>query len=250
MAEMRVEPRAQMSGRPGRERPALRQAQVAGDIKQFILDHRLRPGDLLPTEAEIGDAVGASRSSVREAIKMLSALDIVEVRHGHGTYVGRMSLNALVESLAFRGMLSRTDDHKVLLELIDVRQMLEQGLAAAIISTLDPELRSTLEALAGRMEEQAARGEDFLDLDREFHLLLMRPIGNELVLQLTEAFWEVQRIVAPTLNATREDAITTARLHTAIVAAAAKGDVDELRTAIAAHYDPVRERVRALAENS
>lgn len=88
-------------------RTLLRQEVVEG-IKRYILDERLRPGDPLPTEPALCEALGASRSSVREAVKILDALDIVDVRHGHGTYVGRLSLSALVESLTFRGLLSPT----------------------------------------------------------------------------------------------------------------------------------------------
>ncbi|MFG1891279.1 FadR/GntR family transcriptional regulator [Micromonospora sp. NPDC049051] len=224
----------------GAERPGPRRQEVATRIKEYILRNRLKPGNLLPTEVELCEAVGASRSSVREAVKILSALDIVEVRHGHGTFVGRMSLNALVESLAFRGLLSGEEDHHVLGQVVDVRQTLEQGLAAETIGVLDDEHRASLAALADEMEGLAAQGKDFLEVDRAFHLKLMEPLGNDLLLQLTEAFWQVQAIVAPTLCIEPEDRVITAQRHRAIVDAVAAGDAQRLRSAIAEHYAPIR----------
>ncbi|MEV1157075.1 FadR/GntR family transcriptional regulator [Micromonospora chokoriensis] len=224
----------------GSERPGPRRQEVATKIKEYILRNRLKPGDLLPTEAELCDAVGASRSSVREAVKILSALDIVEVRHGHGTFVGRMSLAALVESLTFRGLLSGEEDHLVLGQVVDVRQTLEQGLAAQVIAVLDAEHRTALSALADEMEDLAAQGQTFLEADRAFHLKLMEPLGNDLILQLTEAFWQVQAIVAPTLRTEPEDLAITAQRHRAIVDAVEIGNVAGLQAAIADHYAPVR----------
>lgn len=236
-----------------RERGSLRRLEVVAGIKDFILRNRLKPGDPLPTETELCDAVGASRSSVREAVKILSALDIVEVRHGHGTFVGRMSLAALVESLAFRGLLSGEDDHHVLGQVVDVRQTLEQGLAGQIIATLDEDQQAELTDLAREMQDMAARDEDFIELDRAFHLKLMEPLGNDLILQLTDAFWEVQAIVAPTLRTEQEERIVTAQRHQAIVDAAVAGDPAVLREAIAEHYAPVRAgiaRINALVKNT
>jgi DNA-binding FadR family transcriptional regulator len=222
----------------------LRQHEVAERIKQYILHNRLEPGDALPTEAELCDAVGASRSSVREAIKTLTALDIVEVRHGHGTYVGRLSLAALVESLTFRGLLSRADDFRVLSELVEVRQTIEQGLAGSIVAAFDEALHGELLDLADQMAEQAARGEPFIEQDREFHLLLMEPLGNELITQLTAAFWDVQAIVTREMDTTPESVRETVEAHHAIVAAAAAGDVAAFARAVEAHYAPVRRRLQ------
>ena len=224
----------------GQERPGPRRQEVVARIKEYVLRNRLKPGDILPTEAELCEAVGASRSSIREAVKILSALDIVEVRHGHGTFVGRMSLNALVESLAFRGLLSGEEDHHLLGQVVDVRQTLEQGLAAQIIEVLDGTHRSHLSSLADQMEDLAAQGQDFLEVDRAFHLKLMEPLGNDLILQLTEAFWQVQAIVAPTLRTDPEDRAITAQRHRAIVDAVIGGDPGILRAALADHYAPVR----------
>ena len=222
-----------------------RRQEVVAGIKEYILRNQLKPGDLLPTEAELCEAVGASRSSVREAVKTLSALDIVEVRHGHGTYVGGMSLAALVESLAFRGLLSGEADHHVLEQVVEVRQTLEQGLAAQITGGLDADQLEALRALTSEMTDAAARGDDFLELDREFHLTLMQPLANDLIEQLTGAFWEVQAIVAPSLGQSPPDLKETARLHVAIVDAAEARDTEALQAAVAAHYEPVRNLIRA-----
>ncbi|MFG1945345.1 FadR/GntR family transcriptional regulator [Nonomuraea sp. NPDC048826] len=213
-------------------------------LKQYILHNRLRPGDALPTEAELCAAVGASRSSVREAIKTLTALDIVEVRHGHGTYVGGMSLAALVESLSFRGLLSRADDFRVLSELVEVRQTLEQGLAEAVIAALDEGVLDELDRLADEMDARARAGEAFIEQDRAFHLTLMKPLGNDLIIQLTAAFWDVHAIVAPAVPTTPESVRETVAAHRAIARAARAQDPPAFAAAVAAHYAPVRGHLR------
>src|SRR5688572_20396388 len=96
------------SGRAAPMQP--RAESTAQQVKAYILRNHLRPGDLLPTETELCDTLGVSRSSVREAIRRLATLDIVEVRHGYGTFVGNLTLAPLVEGLVFRGTLSPGDE--------------------------------------------------------------------------------------------------------------------------------------------
>lgn len=218
---------------------------VTEQIKTYILTSRLASGDPLPTESALCEALGASRSSVREAIKTLSALDIVEVRHGHGTYVGSLSMSALVESLTFRAMLNTHDDFVALEELIDVRQSLEQGLSTLILDAFDDELCDQLRVLVEEMHDLAERNEPFVEQDREFHQLLMKPLNNQLISQLTGAFWEVHSIVAPMLDVRLADAQATAAAHGAIVDTAAKGDVPDFLRALADHYAPLRRNLAA-----
>ncbi|MGN0062655.1 MAG: FadR/GntR family transcriptional regulator [Nocardioides sp.] len=220
-----------------------RREQVADQIKQLIIRNRMRPGDLLPTEGELCDVLHASRSSVREAVKMLNALDIVEVRHGHGTYVGGMSLGPLVESLTFRGFLSRDDDHRVMSELVDVRDTLEQGFAESIVEALTDEQGERLATTADKMLTRARAGQEFIDLDRDFHLALMQELGNQLLLQLTGAFWEVHAAAAPTLGHAAGQLEETAIAHVRIAEAVRAKDVPAVREAIAAHYVPIRSTI-------
>lgn len=228
----------------------MRTHEVTERIKSYILDNRLKPGDPLPTEGALCDALGASRSSVREAIKTLHALDIVDVRHGHGTYVGHLSLSALVEGLTFRGLLSPDDDFEVLADLVDVRELIERGMAERIIAALDPGHLDALDALVTEMEGQDARGEDQSATDRAFHALLMEPLGNDLIRQLASAFWDVYRIVAPELEGMDLGDVRKALAsHRHMVAAARAGDAAAFVTAVGRHYAPMRARItRARAQ--
>lgn len=225
-------------------RPSLRQ-EVAEAIKSYILDNRLKPGDPLPSEAELCTALGASRSSIREAVKTLAVLDIVEVRRGHGTYVGRLSLSALVEGLAFRGLLEPKDDFRILFELVEVRELIERGLAERILATLAPEDLDALDTLVDEMDQRGAHdGDGFAACDRSFHERLVRRLDNKLVAQLSLAFWDVYAIVAPHLEGiSAEDEAGTIADHRAIVRAARAGDTEGFVRALRDHYTPVRRRL-------
>ena len=227
------------------DRILLRQA-VTDRIKAYIIENRLKPGDPLPTEAELCDALNASRSSLREAIKTLAALDIVEVRHGSGTFVGRLSLSSLVESLTFRGLLDTRDDVRALRELVDVRQLFEEGMAGRIIERLDEAHVTSLERAAAELERCPPGSVPQVEADRHFHQLLMEPLGNRLISQLTTAFWDVHAIVAPYLgmSSPQEDAEAVAA-HRAMVEAARRRDVEAFAAAVVQHYAPVRRRIAA-----
>lgn len=228
-----------------RGRSSLRQ-EVADEIKRHMLDNRMRPGDLLPTESALCATLGASRSSVREAVKSLAALDIVEVRHGHGTYVGGLGLSALAESVTFRGLLSPDDDFRAYADLVDVRELFERGNADGIVAALTPAQLDALDDLVTEMARHPAGGDGFTAADRAFHTLLVAPLGNDLISQLTQAFWDSYATVGPQLDmVTLDDERQTLAAHRAIVDAARSGDASAFAAAIGAHYAPVRGRVAA-----
>lgn len=226
----------------------MRRSTTADQIKQLILTRGLAPGDALPTEAELCETLGVSRSSVREAIRTLSTLDIVDVRHGHGTYVGEMSLDPMVETLVFRGVLTPEGSLQALREVVDVRLALDLSMAEQVVAGAgDPSSLSELDRLVDEMVDKASRGEFFLEADREFHTQLFAGIDNHLVGQLVGAFWDVHSAVLPHLGIAQPgDIDLTAKAHGDMLAAARAGDVTAYRKAVVEHYEPLQ---RSLAES-
>ncbi|HHX47651.1 DNA-binding FadR family transcriptional regulator [Brevibacterium epidermidis] len=223
-----------------------RKVTTSDRIKDLILSDGLRPGDLLPTEGELCSRLGVSRSNVREAIRKLSTLDIVDVRHGHGTYVGEMTLDALVEALVFRGVLSPGDDLDALRDVVEVRKALDHGMSEQIVDALKGTENSELKALVDEMTALAAAGKTFPQQDRAFHTGLLAKLGNSLVGQLVAAFWDVHTAVLPKLNvAVASDLEQTAQAHGLMLEAAESGDAEAFRAAITAHYEPI---MRALEQ--
>lgn len=221
-------------------RPRSRTSDAADRIKDLILSRRLRPGDPVPTESELTDTLGVSRSSVREAVRTLSALGIVDVRHGHGTFVGELSLDPLVETLVFRGALQPGDDLRALREVIEVREALDvamtERLTDAACDTHDPELWTLVETI----EESARRGEPFAEADRAFHTALLALAGNSIFGPLVGAFWDVHTAVMPHLGARLPDDLSqTVHAHREMLVAAEVGDPQAYREAVGRHYAPL-----------
>jgi len=218
-----------------------KRSSVTDQIKDFILTKGLKSGDLMPTETEICAELGVSRSSVREAIRTLAALDIVEVKHGYGTYVGQLSLAPLVEGLVFRGVLRPQDDFAALREVIEVREALDTVMAQQIIDALHGGTDEVLEGLVATMVAKSATGESFAEEDLAFHTRLLAYLDNTLVGQLVTAFWEINTVLYPKLGiAPATDIDDTARAHGAMLDAAKAGDLDAYRAAVIAHYQPLR----------
>ena len=214
------------------ESPSVNRSAMTMDaIKRYILAHELQTGDPLPTEAELCADLGVSRSSVREAIRKLDALDIVHSRRGSGSFVGAMSLDPLVETL-----------YKSLAEVVDIRKALDLGigvdLVAAIRGTRNPQLRRYV----ANMREHAEKGETYYEQDISFHLGLLNYLDNRILSQLTSAMWLIHRTVGPTLRqAERETSLLTATAHDAILDACEKGDLDDYYAAVELHYTPLRD---------
>lgn len=213
-------------------------------LQELILAEGLRPGDPMPTEIELSERLGAGRSTIREAMRTLSSLDIVEVRHGHGTYVGNFSLAPLVNGLIFRARFDASADFQTLREVLQTRIALDLAVADELVTQFGGEEDPELTRLVETMATKAQAGESFAEEDRRFHLLLMERVDNRLFGELVESFWKIQTKVQPHLGvAPGADIIETARAHGTMLEAARKGDAAAYRQAVLDHYAPLQRAV-------
>ncbi|MEV6170368.1 FadR/GntR family transcriptional regulator [Streptomyces sp. NPDC051954] len=232
-----------MSEEPRNSRTEPRNSRIQREVVQLILDRKLRVGAPLPTETELMADLGVSRNSVREALKALQALDIVEIRHGFGTYVGHASLTPLIDGLTFRTLARHEDDNDALAEILQVREVLEEGLISRVAVLLTEAELDRLEVAVDRMEAAGRAGHDVAELDGEFHELLYASLGNALVPQLLGAFWTVFRRVARARGWTDDPAPeVTVRRHRDIVSALRARDVLGAQRAMTVHFRGIEAR--------
>ncbi|MBG0854979.1 FadR family transcriptional regulator [Streptomyces spinoverrucosus] len=212
-------------------------------IKKLIVDRRLASGAPLPTEPELMVFLGASRNSVREALKALQAMGIVEIRHGFGTYVGRMSLAPMIEGLAFRTVAGHYRGEDSLLQLLELREAVETGLVSRLAGRLPESDLVALEALVDRMDHRAAQGVGFAETDRAFHATLYRGLDNVLLSEVLEAFWDAFHRVSRDLVEVPQDPRITWRQHREILDAVRSGDSPRAEQAIRDHFSHIRTRL-------
>lgn len=214
---------------------------VQDAIRQYIIDHSLGPGDPMASEVELARRLGVSRNSVREAVKSLQSLGVLESRHGSGLFVRAFSWDPLLDNLAYDLM----KDVRALAELLDIRRILELGMVGHAVRLLTAEQRAELNGLLERMQARAALAEGFPEEDREFHRVLFRELGNQTFLRLLDIFWLAFRRAAESeADLVDVDPKGTYEGHRRIVEAVEAGDEERAYRALEDHYRAIRERFR------
>lgn len=233
--------RKETSGETVLARPQ-RSEEITKRIIDLIIDRDLPPGAPMPTELSLMEDIGVSRNSIREAIKALQALGIVEIRHGYGTFVGSAGSEALQTWLLFRTRTRGASDAGRLRDLLEVREMIETELTSRVALSHRPELISELEDCVARMRR---KGPDSAVADREFHDLICAEAGFDLARELTGLFWDVYRAAEAELGGPASSPAGTAKRHQAIVDALVSRDGDAAAEAVHRHFDEVRKRAKA-----
>jgi GntR family transcriptional repressor for pyruvate dehydrogenase complex len=152
---------------------------VVNSIKQLLMERTLKPGDKLPSELEISEDLSVSRGSVREAMKILSAFGLVDIRVGNGTYVCETPGNTIMDSLLFSFFVSNPDIEN----LYEFRRIFENDILSMILDHYDDNgierkaLRDNLNKLERLMSEDAA-DKKLSENDLEFHRLLGKASRN------------------------------------------------------------------------
>lgn len=171
---------------------------VIESIKNILIQKKVMPGDLLPSEQALAEGLGVGRGSVREALKILDAFGIVEIIHGDGTYIATSANKKIFDPLIYSLIIANTDSN----ELVELREMVEIGVISAVIDRCsDDDIRS-LQAVHEEYEELGRRGVTELALlnacDLKFHRTLASLTKNHLIENMYNF---VIDIFAPTINA-------------------------------------------------
>ncbi len=163
--------------------------EVVSQIQRLILEGRLRPGDRLPPERELAERFGVSRTSVRDAIRVLELMGLVEPRQGEGTVVRDLSPDSLVHPLA--SLLVR--NRGLLADLLDVRKMIEPHLAARAARHASPDDVARMEAILARQESRVRMGQLAIEEDSQFHEAIATAARNRVILRILDVLMDLLR---------------------------------------------------------
>jgi GntR family transcriptional regulator, transcriptional repressor for pyruvate dehydrogenase complex len=163
--------------------------KIAHQIQRLIRDGLLKPGDKLPPERELAEMFQVSRSSLRDAIRALELMGLVEPRQGEGTVVLAPSSEALINPLAA----ALLHERELVSDLLEFREMIEPALAKRAATYASPEDLEHLEDILRRQKEKVDRGELAIEEDSEFHYAIASAARNGVVLRVLDAFMDLLR---------------------------------------------------------
>jgi GntR family transcriptional regulator, transcriptional repressor for pyruvate dehydrogenase complex len=218
---------------------------IVDQIRALIREGRWAPGDQIPPERELAERFRVSRTSVREALRALEMQGVIDSRQGGGTFVRTADTEALVPPLAAAILRGRRE----LAEVLEVRELIEPGIARQAASRATDEHVAELESLLQRQRECIAMGRPFVDEDTAFHYTLARAADNHILLRLHNVILDLLRESRQSYLHVPDRPQLSLRGHEAILVAIKARDPDGAYDASLAHIVEVRDGIlRALAD--
>src|SRR5579884_552095 len=202
-------------------------------MRELIASGQWGPGDRLPREVDLAKQLGLSRNSLREAVRALSLARVLEVRQGDGTYVSSLEPGELLEPTLSATHLLRG---RTVLELFEVRRMLEPEAAAMAALRADADVVAALRRELDRMTAAGDRAEELVEADAAFHDVIARAPGNGVLRALLRSLSTSTIRARLWQGIANRGALDLAREeHTRIYDAVAAGDADLARASALLH---------------
>jgi GntR family transcriptional regulator, transcriptional repressor for pyruvate dehydrogenase complex len=156
--------------------------EIIKQIKDLIQSGELKPGQKLPTERELVLQLNVSRTAIREALRSLEMMGFVESKVGEGTYIRQVTMDNVIQP--FSGILLQ--NRKLIIELIDVRLLLEAEIARLAAQRINNEKAAAIENAVKLMEIEVKNGDIGLNGDNAFHVAIADAAENTAMSKILE----------------------------------------------------------------
>jgi GntR family transcriptional regulator, transcriptional repressor for pyruvate dehydrogenase complex len=212
--------------------------QVLNQIQMMLKSGKFHPGDFLPSERELATSLNVGRPAVREALKALEVIGVVNIMHGRGIQVVIPSVESVIQSLLAPVTITPAD----LFNILEVREIIDPKCAyiAAMRATAD-QLQALAELLF-RMNDSVNNFSEFADADYEFHFKVAEYTNNPMLKRIFEAvaaLFHLQHYRTAEIPGHKE----TIEFHTAVYRAIYDHNPQEAEKQMAAHIQDTRRRL-------
>lgn len=211
---------------------------IVRQIEDRVMSGDLRPGDRLPTERELAQQFGVSRTAVRDAARSLAQKGLLEMRPGRGTFIVDQMSQTMRQTL---DMVMRHRPASGIQELLEVRELLEPEIAALAAQRVSGEGLEALRTLVVRMEQSLDDIEGFVAANDVFHRMLTHSTGNSFIIRVIEPIVDMLRRQRSRSGFIADGPRRAQVHHRRIMAALMERDPDAVREAMRAHLVQIRQ---------
>lgn len=216
---------------------------IVRQIHDLIAERHLQPGDRLPAERELAETLSVSRTSVREALRVLDAVGLVEVRSGDGTFI--RSAQAPVDPAVW-GLLP---ERRFLLDLLQARRIVEEEIVALAVYNATGDDLDQMQGLLNRRERELADGKTGLETDLLFHQMVAEATRNPVLVSIVRTLNEMWLQSREATGRTPTSPQKAQEFHQAIVEAIRMRDEALARGLMHRHMEDMREDIERQVES-